>query len=121
MRKIVTLIVAGGAVVLAYFRDKFGLQGLQIEQVLIALVPALIFLAFEAKADILRIKEALAQQSHKWRDGKFWGGLLTVLVPYLNEALGWNLPVEVITGIVGVLVSLFFGKTISDIKKASIT
>jgi len=118
MRKIIMLIIGFLGVVLAYFRDQFGLSGLQLEAVLVALVPIVAYLFGEARNDMERIKKNLAEQSKKWVDPKFIIGLVAALVVWVNQAFGLNLPVEIIVTVLTFILGLIFRRDYSALKKA---
>ena len=118
MRKIIMLIIGLLGVVLAYFRDQFGLSGLQLEAMLIALIPIVVYIFGEARNDIERIKKSLATQSGKWTDPKFWVGAVAVIIIWVNQAFGLNLPVEIIITALTFILGLIFRKDFSTLKKA---
>ena len=118
MRKIIMLIIGLLGVVLAYFRDQFGLSGLQLEAVLIALVPIGVYIFGEAKSDMERIKKSLAEQSKKWVDPKFIVGLVAAIIVWVNQAFGLNLPIEIIVTALTFILGLIFRKDYSALKKA---
>ena len=118
MRKIIMLIIGVLGVVLAYFRDQFGLSGLNLEVMLVALVPIIAYIFGEARSDMERIKKSLAEQSGKWIDPKFLIGLAAALLVWANQALGLNLPVEIIVTALTFILGLIFRKELSALKKA---
>ena len=36
-----------------------------------------------------------------WKTSEFWASVVAAVVPLLNQALGWNLPVESMVGLAG--------------------
>ena len=36
-----------------------------------------------------------------WKTSEFWASLVAALLPVLNHAFGWNLPVETLVGVAG--------------------
>ena len=38
-----------------------------------------------------------------WKTSEFWASVVAAFVPLLNQALGWNLPVEAMVGMAGTI------------------
>jgi len=45
-----------------------------------------------------------------WKTTEFWGTAVAALVPLLNTALGWNLPVESIVALAGSVAAYVFSR-----------
>jgi len=48
-----------------------------------------------------------------WKTSEFWVTVVTANVPLLNAALGWNLPVEAMATMVGVVASYVLSRGLS--------
>jgi hypothetical protein len=91
------------AAVLAFFSEEFGLS-LDVTAVLGGLVVALTYIFWEAKDDIARIKA----QPHRWRDPKFWVAFISTVLLSLNEQLGMNIPVDVLSPVLVIVITAMF-------------
>lgn len=45
------------------------------------------------------------------KTSEFWLGLLTIILTYLNSALGWHIPVEVVVSVIGMVTAYIAGRT----------
>jgi cobalamin synthase len=73
------------------------------------------YLFGEFKSDIQRVRGGLFQDK-KWKDPAFWGALVAAILPVVSENLGIQLPIELITGVVAVILGLVFKKRVNDAK-----
>lgn len=53
-----------------------------------------------------------------YKTTEFWLGLITVVLTYLNDALGWNVPVTVVVAAVGLVATYTIGR--SMVKKEQV-
>jgi len=113
IRKTLMAVLGIIGAILAFFQQQFGLS-IDSTAVIGSIGIILAYIFFEAKLDFRRIQKGIA----KFKDPKFWIALIGVILTALNGFLGWNLPVEIILGIVTVLLSWLFGKDFIQVKKA---
>jgi ABC-type uncharacterized transport system permease subunit len=102
-RKTLLSILAVVGALLVFLKEQFGL-GIDAAGFATALGVVLLYVFFEAKRDIA----AIAQQSAKWRDPKFWLAFIAAIVTAVNSAFGLSLPVDIINVVLGFIVSLLF-------------
>lgn len=105
MRKIIMLVVGGIAAVVGFVLPALGITDSNLPGVVGSLGIILSYVFFEAKADIARIKDGM-QQLGKWTDPAFWVGLIGAILAYLSGELGLNLPLELISGLLVVVIPL---------------
>ena len=46
------------------------------------------------------------------KSSEFWLGLIALILTYLNKELGWNVPVEAIISVLGLVATYIIGRTI---------
>jgi uncharacterized membrane protein HdeD (DUF308 family) len=102
-RKTLLTIIAVIGAILGVFGTAFGLS-INVPGFMAALGAILVYVFFEAKADIARI----STQAAKWKDPKFWITVISGVLGALAGA-GINLPISpeiiitILTTIVGIL------------------
>jgi len=96
------VVIAVLAAIFGFFGAQFGLES-NPAGVIGALGVVIMYVIFEAKADIKRIASQ-ARQLGKWKDPAFWTALVGAIILPLNEQLGLNLPTEIITGFLALLI-----------------
>jgi len=102
-RKFLLVLVAVIGAALTFLKGQFGLA-IDPTAVVGAVTLIGVYIFNEAKADIGR----MAAQAHKWADPKFLATFLGAVVTPAAEALGLNLPTEIIQGILAAIVALLF-------------
>ena len=103
-RKTLTAVIGIVAAILVFLKDQFGLS-IDAAGFATSLGLILAYVLFEAKLDLRKI----GAQIGKWKDPKFWVALASPIITALNNALGWNLPVETINAVLGAVLSILFG------------
>jgi len=112
-RKTLMAILGILGAILAFFQQQFGLS-LDSTALMGAAGLILAYVFFEAKLDFKRIQKGVA----KFKDPKFWLALLSAILVAINEAFGWNLPIEIILTVISFILSILFGKDFIQAKKA---
>lgn len=112
-RKTLMAILGILGAILAFFQAQFGLS-IDSTAFIGAIGIIVGYILFEAKLDFKRIQQGIA----KFKDPKFWLAFVSAILVAINEAFGWNLPIEIILTVVGFLLSLLFGKDFIQAKKA---
>jgi hypothetical protein len=102
-RKTLMFVLAIVMAVLGLFKTEFGLQ-MDVAGLVGGITLLLTYVFFEAKLDILRIR----QQKGKWSDPKFWVSFILAIVTALNANLGWHIPVEIVSAIAFSIITALF-------------
>ena len=110
-RKTLLGILAVIGAVLTFFKDQFGLN-IDPTAMIAGISAVLLYILFEAKLDILRIK----LQSSKWKDKKFWLAFISALLTALESAFHWGIPVEIIVSALTVIMGILFKKGYNTVK-----
>lgn len=105
MRKIIMIAVGAIAAAVGFVLPTLGVIDSNLTGALGALAIILSYVFFEAKADIKDILDGMSQLE-KWSDPTFWIGLVSAILVYLSTELGWNLPTELIAGVLALIVPL---------------
>ena len=105
-RKTIMFVIGLLTAVGAFVADQTGIASINWIAVGAAMLAVVTYFQFQAKLDIQKIA-----QSHKWKDGKFYAGLLAVIIAQIGAFLGVDLPTAEISAIVTFIMSLLFGKT----------
>jgi len=108
-RKSLMAVLAVIGAVLVFISEQFGL-GLNIAPVLAGVTATLLYVLFEAKADLRRVVGRIGTQSGKFTDPKFLAALISTVLVAVAEAFGWDIPVEAIVSVLTVLMAFLFGK-----------
>jgi len=116
-RKTIIGILGGIGAIALYLAQQFGLADLELIKMIPAVVVGALYILFESKVDFQRIKNALSEQTGKLKDGAFWAGLISVLLTEIVVLTGWNIPIEVIVGVLGSIMSLIFAKRYVEVKE----
>src|SRR5512136_959008 len=96
MRKIIMLVVGAIAAVIGFVLPAIGVTNSNLPGAISALGIVLAYVFIEAKADMRNIL-AKVKQEGKLTDPVFWVGLISAILVYLSAQFGWNLPLEIIT------------------------
>jgi len=102
-RKDLMAIIGFVGAILLFLKEQFGLA-IDAAGFATALGVILVYVLFEAKRDIA----AIAQQSSKWTDPKFWLAFLIAVLNAANSSFGLSIPVDAINVIVGAIIALLF-------------
>ena len=116
-RKTIVLWLSFGGSVLMWLANQFGLADLNMVSVIPALAAGLLYIAFEAKVDIQKIKNKVSEQSNKFRDPAFWSGLISILLVHISTITGWDIPVEIIVSVLSGIMVIIFGKRYVEAKR----
>ena len=54
-----------------------------------------------------------------WKTTEFWLGLVSVVLAYLNQSQGWNIPVAEIIAVAGVVISYIASRTVLKLNQQS--
>lgn len=108
-RKTIMAVLGFLTVVLVFLKAQFELD-IEATGFMAALGVVLTYLLFQAKMDIKKI----GRQFDKFKSKKFWLALASTLVPAINTAFGLNIPVEIVVGVMGFIMSLIFGKEFKE-------
>ena len=104
-RKTIAGILAVIGTILTYFQESFGLS-LDATAMMTGVTVLLLYVLFEAKLDFKR----MSSQAAKFADPKFWTGLVAAVLAAVNTNFGLGIPVELIIGVLGLVMSLLFKK-----------
>lgn len=110
-RKTLLAIIAVIGAALTFLQTQFGLS-ISSTAVVGGLSAIVLYILFEAKLDI----KALKAQPGKWVDPKFWLAFVAAMLVAVAEAFGLNIPVEAITAVLALIMSLLFGKQLVSAK-----
>jgi uncharacterized membrane protein len=109
-RKTIMVVLAVIAAILTTIKTQFGLA-INLAGLISFLTVAVAYIRGEAARDMA----AIAQQSSKWTDPKFWTAMMAAVITALNGSLGLNLPIDIINVILlGVLAFLFKKKVATE-------
>jgi hypothetical protein len=118
MRKTIMIIVAAGMTLVVALQKQLGLS-LDSTSVATAVMLIATYIFGEFKNDVTKLKNGLTTDN-KWRDPAFWGALAGPVMVTLNEAAGFNLPVDavnvVLMGILGLVFKTRNTKAIAESK-----
>jgi len=103
-RKTLTAILGIIGAILVFLKGTFGLD-LDAAAVTTGLGVILTYVLFEAKLDLAKI----GAQRDKWKDPKFWVTLISAILTSAAAGFGWNLPIETINAVLGVILAVLFG------------
>ena len=106
-RKTLMFIIGLFTAVGAFVAEQTGITSINWISVGAVMLAVVTYFQFQAKLDIQRIA-----QSHKWKDGKFYAGLIAIVIAQVGAFLGVDLPTAEISAIITFIMSLFFGKTL---------
>ena len=114
-RKTLMAILAVITVVLAFFKDQFGLA-IDPTAVVGGIGAVVLYMLFEAKLDLKK----LGAQADRWKDPKFYLALVAALYAVLQEQLGLKIPIspELVSSILAGIMSLLFAKKFQEVKTA---
>lgn len=115
-RKTAMTIIASFGAILGYLNTQFEL-GIDVTNFMATFSIVLLWVFFEAKADIKEAWEKIGPQMSKLKDAKFWIMLASVVLTVLNESFGWDLPINEIVGILLTIMGVLFGKDWLKLKK----
>jgi len=104
-------LVAVAAVLMAVFvflKGEFGLSA-GFLAALAGFGTAIGYVLFEAKLDL---KKSYAQAG-KWKDPKFWLGIVAVILAAVNTQFGLGIPAEAVIAVLGIIMTILFGKKLS--------
>lgn len=104
-RKTIIAVLGFLTTVLVFLKAQFGLD-IEVTGFVAAIGVVVTYLLFQAKMDIKKI----GRQFAKFKSKKFWLALASTLVPAINTVLGLNIPVEIVVGVMGFIMSIIFGK-----------
>ena len=104
-RKTLLSVLAVFGALAAFFGEQFGLV-LDSTAILAAVTGILVYVFFEAKADLKRIGEQIG----KFKDPKFLIALASTILVAISEAFGLDIPVEAIVAVLTLVMSVLFGK-----------
>lgn len=107
-RKTIMAILGVIGAILVFFQQQFGLA-IDATAIVGGLTAIVLYILFEAKLDLARIGEQVHQVG-RFKDPKFWLAFASVLLIALQNAFGWNLPIEAIIAVLTVIMSILFGK-----------
>ncbi len=110
-RKTIIAVLGFLTAILVFLKAQFGLD-VEVTGFVAAIGVVVTYLLFQAKMDIRKI----GRQFDKFKSKKFYLALASTLVPAINTALGLNIPVEIVVGVMGFIMTLIFGK---EFKKAN--
>jgi ABC-type uncharacterized transport system permease subunit len=102
-RKTLTAILGIIGAILVFLKGIFGLD-LDAAAISTGLGVILTYVLFEAKLDLKKI----GAQADKWKDPKFWVTLISAILTAAAAGFGWNLPIETINAVLGVVLGLLF-------------
>ena len=111
-RKTLLGIIAIIGAALTFLQVQFGLS-ISATAVVGGLSAIVLYILFEAKLDL----KALGAQPQKWSDPKFWLAFIAAMLVAVGEAFGLNIPVEAITAVLALIMSLLFGKQLISASK----
>jgi len=112
-RKTLTIIIAVILAIAGVLRAEAGTEGLATA--LAALGTLALYIFFEARADIERVKAQILQEG-RYKDPKFWLAIASAILAALTQA-GINLPVSpeiIIAVLAAILTALFKIKPATD-------
>ena len=116
MRKIIMLVIGSLAAIVGFALPAIGVTDSNLPGAIGALTIVLSYAFFEAHADAGNIADLL-KQTNKFQDPAFWTGLIGAVLVFLSGQLGWNLPLELIAGVLAVVMPFIiklFRKTTPD-------
>jgi hypothetical protein len=108
-RKTFLAIVAVVGAILTFLNEQFTL-GLDTTALVAVITTIGVWIFFEARLDIKRIIGQVAEQTGKFKDPRFWSALIIALLEVMNEILGWNIPIEIVAGVLVVILGFLFKK-----------
>ncbi len=108
-RKTIMTVLGFLTTALVFLKVQFGLE-IDVTGFIASLGVVLIYLLYQAKMDIRMI----GRQFNKFKSKKFWLALASTIVPAVNTAFNLNIPVEIVVGVMGFIMSLIFGKEFKD-------
>lgn len=111
-RKTLTAALGIIGAILVFLKGTFGLD-VDAAAITTALGVILTYILFEAKLDFAKIGAQLG----KWKDPKFWVTFFSAILTALNAGFGWNLPIETINAVLGVILAVLFGWAFKKIQK----
>jgi len=112
-RKTIMAILGVLGAILVFFQQQFGMT-LDATAIVGGLTAIVLYILFEAKLDFKRI----GGQMGKFKDPKFWLAFASALLVALQNAFGWNLPIEAIVSVLTVLMSILFGRDFAKARSA---
>ena len=104
-RKTIMAVLGVIGAILVFLQQQFGLT-LDATAIVGGLTAIVLYILFEAKLDAKRI----GMQLGRFKDPKFWLAFVSALLVALQNAFGWNLPIEAIVSVLTVVMSILFGK-----------
>lgn len=107
-RKTLVALAAVLMAVVVYLKGEFGLSA-GFVAALAGFVTAIGYVLFEAKLDL---KKAYAQAG-RWRDPKFYLGLVAVILAAVNTQFGLGIPAEAVVAVLGIIMAILFGKKLT--------
>ena len=54
-----------------------------------------------------------------WKTSEFWASVAAAILPLLNQALGWNLPVETLVGVAGSVAAYVIGRSVAKMNPSA--
>ena len=108
-RKTMMSVLAVIGAVLAFFSEQFGLA-LDSTAIMAGVTATLVYVLFEAKADIKRVSMRISGQLGRFKDPKFIIALISTVLVAVAEAFGLDLPTEAIVSVLTILMTFLFGK-----------
>ena len=103
-RKTLCGVIAVIAAIVAFLKQEFGLA-IDDTSIIAGLTALLLYILFEAKLDLQKIEA----QAGRFKDPKFWLAMISTILVVLQNAFGWQIPVEAIVAVLTVIMSVLFG------------
>ena len=108
-RKTFLAVVAVLGAILTVFNETFAL-GLDTTSLIASIAAVGVWIFFEFRLDFKKVLNAVKEQSNKFADPKFWSALVIALLEVFNELFVWNIPIEVIAGVLVAILAFLFKK-----------
>jgi len=102
-RKDILSIIAVLGAILAFLKAQFGLS-IDAAGFTTGLGIVILYVLFEGKRDIA----AIAQQTSRFKDPKFWVAAIAAIITAINSAFGFSIPVDIINVVAAFILSLLF-------------
>ena len=115
-RKVILLVVGIITAIMTFMQKTVGVS-MDATAALSGLVVVVAYLFGEGKMDFKRVKTGIVQGG-KWKDSAFWTSLAASLLPVFNEALGINIPVEMVNSVIAIVIGFVFSKRAKNVESA---
>ena len=114
-RKTFLAIVAVFGAILTFMNEQFTL-GLDTGALLASITAIGVWIFFEFRLDFKRVLNVVKEQSNKFADPKFWSALVIALLEVFNELFAWNIPIEIVAGVLVVILGFLFKEEIKKVE-----